>query len=270
MISRLQENVMKRLALVCGVVAVLVGCVPIPPVPCTECGGACVDLQNDRRHCGACGTECSAGSVCTAGACVAVGATCAAPLAACTGGCFDLKNDPAHFGTCTTVCGATEFCRAGQCTDRSSDAGAVSCPMGSQLCSGVCFDLQNDPGHCGSCTRVCATSEYCRAGNCTSLMSDAGAPACPSGTSGCDGGCFDQQNDPRNCGACGRRCLATEYCAGGGCTPFPSRGLDAGTCVASTNPCEVVVFMGGSCVTTTRSCPPGGACRSAGTCNPTT
>ena len=194
------------------------GCVTDPPVPCTACDGVCVDLQNDRRHCGACGTACAAGSVCTAGACVA-NAGCAAPLRA---------------------------------------------------CSGVCFDLQNDPGHCGSCTTVCGTNEYCRQGQCTALGVDAGPPSCPSGTVGCDGGCFDQQNDPNNCGACGQACGATAYCTGGRCTQFPAMGLDAGTCIASTNPCEIVSFTNGACVVTPRSCPSGGDCRSSGTCNPTT
>ncbi|MDX2012511.1 MAG: LamG-like jellyroll fold domain-containing protein [Myxococcaceae bacterium] len=203
-------------ALVLAVVGL--GCVTDPPVPCTACDGVCVDLQNDRRHCGACGTACAAGSVCTAGACVA-NAGCAAPLRA---------------------------------------------------CSGVCFDLQNDPGHCGSCATVCGTSEYCRQGQCTSLAADAGPPSCPSGTAGCDGGCFDQQNDPNNCGACGRSCGTTAYCSAGVCTQFPATGLDAGTCIASTNPCEIVSFTNGACVVTPRTCPSGGDCRSSGTCNPTT
>jgi hypothetical protein len=197
---------------------VAMGCVTDPPVPCTACDGVCVDTQNDRRHCGGCGKACASGSVCTAGACVAVTPGCAAPLTA---------------------------------------------------CSGVCFDLQNDPGHCGSCTTVCGASEFCRAGACTSVGVDAGPPSCPSGTASCDGGCFDQQNDPRNCGACGRMCNATEYCTNSACAQFPVMGLDAGTCVASTNPCEVVTFMNGACVVSQRSCPAGGACRSSGVCNPT-
>lgn len=33
------------------------------------CGGACVDLQNDRTHCGACGVACATGRVCSLGRC---------------------------------------------------------------------------------------------------------------------------------------------------------------------------------------------------------
>jgi hypothetical protein len=36
--------------------------------------------------------------------------------------------------------------------------------MGETDCSGQCFDLQNDPGHCGSCTHTC--DDGCSAGRC--------------------------------------------------------------------------------------------------------
>lgn len=59
------------------------------PQPCPslleECDGACVDVQSDRRHCGACGRACAAGSVCVAGAC---GSEALAPCAVRTGGAF--------------------------------------------------------------------------------------------------------------------------------------------------------------------------------------
>jgi len=35
----------------------------------TECDGACVDVQTDAAHCGACGEACSEGQTCVAGAC---------------------------------------------------------------------------------------------------------------------------------------------------------------------------------------------------------
>jgi hypothetical protein len=42
------------------------GCIPAA----TRCGGACVDLTGDARHCGACGHACGAGRTCLAGGCV--------------------------------------------------------------------------------------------------------------------------------------------------------------------------------------------------------
>ncbi len=42
--------------------------------------GCEVDTRTDNANCGACGTGCAAGQVCSGGVC---GATCAAPLATC-------------------------------------------------------------------------------------------------------------------------------------------------------------------------------------------
>lgn len=159
-------------------------------------------------------------------------------------------------GTCATIGGG------------SSDAG-VTCQSPLSLCSGVCFDLRNDPGHCGNCTTTCATGEYCTGGNCRVLVVDAGPPPCPTGTMGCNGSCFDQQNDPRNCGMCGRTCNATEYCSAGSCLQFPAMGLDAGTCIASSNPCEIVSATDAGCVVSLRTCPMPGSCQTGGTCNTT-
>ena len=53
------------------------------------CGGECTNLQNDPRHCGACGTACADDEICQAGACVA----------------------PA----CETTCDADETCCGSEC-----------------------------------------------------------------------------------------------------------------------------------------------------------
>ncbi len=39
------------------------------PSPLEECSGQCVDVQSDRRHCGACGQACAAGESCLGAAC---------------------------------------------------------------------------------------------------------------------------------------------------------------------------------------------------------
>ena len=39
-----------------------------------DCGGTCVSTSNDPKNCGACGTTCKDGEVCSSGAC---GAGCA-------------------------------------------------------------------------------------------------------------------------------------------------------------------------------------------------
>ncbi len=50
------------------------------------CGGACVDLQHDARHCGGCGRACEVGSPCLAGSCF---------TAVCRTNASDCNGDPA-------------------------------------------------------------------------------------------------------------------------------------------------------------------------------
>lgn len=52
----------------------------------TACGGACVDLQHDARHCGGCGRACEVGSPCLAGSCF---------TAVCRTNASDCNGDPA-------------------------------------------------------------------------------------------------------------------------------------------------------------------------------
>jgi hypothetical protein len=67
--------------------ALAAGCTsPQPcPSPLEECSGECVDVQSDRRHCGACERSCAPGEACLGGVCDPD------PTAACparTGGAF--------------------------------------------------------------------------------------------------------------------------------------------------------------------------------------
>ena len=51
---------------------------------CSTCGSRCVDLQNDREHCGSCGNACAPGQTCSAGTCAdCSGGTCLAPNDSC-------------------------------------------------------------------------------------------------------------------------------------------------------------------------------------------
>jgi hypothetical protein len=71
-----------------------------------DCGGACVDGQNDPDHCGAsgdctgsnAGVQCAAGKSCVSGACVCDGKT------TCGGACVDTSTDSANCGGCGNVC----------------------------------------------------------------------------------------------------------------------------------------------------------------------
>lgn len=122
------------------------------------CNDACVDLDGDPGHCGACGHACGALQVCEGGACA-----CAPDAAVCASGCTDLKLDPGNCGTCGTTCGgATPICDgAGTGCVASGDCGG-----GRTQCGSSCADLQASPSDCGACGHACAPGQACIAGTC--------------------------------------------------------------------------------------------------------
>ncbi len=139
-------------------VVVVSGCVSAPPIPCTDCGGSCVDVRSDVGNCGACGTKCADGQVCAAGKCEL---RCPAGLTQCDAGCFDRMNDPRHCGGCGMACSATNYCSAGSCTPISP------CTTPRQLCGTSCVDTRYDPQHCGRCGNACAAGKGCLDSMCT-------------------------------------------------------------------------------------------------------
>jgi hypothetical protein len=94
----------------------------------TLCGGSCVDLQNDARHCGACDRACGEVEACTAGACAS---TCAPPRALCGSGaamrCVDRQTDAENCGACGTACASGGACTAGRCASATCMTNASDC-----------------------------------------------------------------------------------------------------------------------------------------------
>ena len=123
----------------------------------SRCGGVCVDLQTDPKHCGACNHACLQGERCLGSTCVS---QCLAGLTACNGTCVDLQSDPAHCGTCDNACGL-RLCQNGACGLESS-----RCVGGLTLCSGTCVDVLRDPTNCGTCGHQCFTDQPCLGGVC--------------------------------------------------------------------------------------------------------
>jgi hypothetical protein len=121
----------------------------------TECDGACVRLTSDNLNCGACGTTCGGGQVCSAGSC---GVTCQASLTTCGGTCTDLQTENNNCGACGTSCAAGQVCAGGTC--------GLTCQSGLTNCAGTCTDLQSENDNCGACGNVCGGGA-CVAGACT-------------------------------------------------------------------------------------------------------
>lgn len=168
------------------------------PSGTTTCGSACVDTKFDPSNCGACGTTCTSGQVCSQGAC---GLTCLGGSALCGSQCVDTQNDPANCGTCGTKCANGEVCSQGKC--------GVTCLGGSKLCGSQCVDTQNDPTNCGGCGTTCTSGQVCSVGAC--------ALSCVGGSTKCGSSCVDTQNDPAHCGSCANACANGQVCSAGVC-----------------------------------------------------
>jgi hypothetical protein len=171
-----------------------------------SCLGICTDLLSDSSNCGACGTACDQGHVCTNGFCIL---SCQEGYVDCSGTCRDVMTDQYNCGTCGMTCAAGYLCIDGAC--------APDCPEGYTACSGVCKNLTNDPANCGDCANICAAGEVCMAGSCSFT--------CPAPYIDCSGSCADLDTDHLNCGACGNACLSGQVCEAGACQNSCIAGL---------------------------------------------
>ena len=109
----------------------------------------------------------------------------------------------------------------------------VECPDGFTDCSGECFDLNNDPNHCGTCDTICDfdnAAALCVDGNC--VMSDCSEGFADCNTDDADG-CEAKLGTVDNCSGCGDVCVydhATAECVDSVC--------QMGECDAGWGDCE--------------------------------
>lgn len=158
-----------------------------------ECGGRCVDTTTDVDNCGACAAPCAPGVAC-------IGAVC--------GGARDGSLDG-------NADGAGDGSNDGGDLDGAAGDGGDECGP----------PPYTTPDSCGACGVVCVPPN----GRC--LRNMAGmyvcSPNCAAPLSECNNICVDLDNDPLNCGACGKFC--------------PSNVCQLGMCQGST-PGDIVVI----------------------------
>lgn len=92
------------------------------PAGYAACGASCSNPQSDPYNCGACGTACGIGLVCSLGAC---SDSCAAGLTVCGAACEDVLTSPYNCGTCGNAC-PSGVCSAGVCSGTAIGSGGVS------------------------------------------------------------------------------------------------------------------------------------------------
>lgn len=128
-------------------------------------------------------------------------------------------------------------------SDTSADAECMQngCACGLTACDGGCFDLANDPSHCGSCIQGCTHNAFCHQTACS----------CLPGYSTCGTGCADLTSDPNHCG----NCNAAACTPGGKCD---NSTCGTGPCSAGKTPCDVAGTI--ACVDLTTRVPYCGAC----------
>lgn len=201
--------------------------------------GCEANLETAASDCGMCGNECS--DVNGTPSCEESGCQieCDEGFADCDPdrpGCEQSVDDVLSCGDCGRECpspaGETPFCLDGEC-------GSTPCPDGFGNCDGLgdtCEeDLTDDVTNCGRCRGLCTVSN----GTPNCVDSACGIQSCEAGWDNCDtdeagggyaNGCeTNTDEDPMNCGACGRVCPSangTPSCVDGECRIACNAGWD--------------------------------------------
>jgi hypothetical protein len=177
-------------------------------------GNGCeVDGDTDTAHCGACGKACKGGEKCIDGTC------CGNDSLNCKGMCVDPMTDVSNCGKCGANCpggtNADPACKQGMCS--------LQCKEGFADCGGDTdceTNTTSDKSNCGECNKACPAAVKatvdCKESKCI-------IASCTTGFDDCDKkietGCEADLGKPDNCGMCGNKCMPTEGCIQGNCSP---------------------------------------------------
>lgn len=179
-----------------------------------------MDTKSDGSNCGACGTTCTNGQVCSNGACAL---NCAGGSTKCGTSCIDTSIDTQNCGACGNACAAGNSCVAGkcelQCSGGTTKCGGTAAPSpdagasdGGTTAAPYCTLLSLDDNNCGACGTKCGTGTRCGNGKC-----------CGYNQTACNGTCTDIVNNDKNCGGCGIQCgVDTPFCSNAVCIACPA------------------------------------------------
>lgn len=198
----------------------------------TCCAGQCVNLDNDKLNCGACGVSCSdipnVSPLCSAGRCQL---NCVTGFGNCDGirdnGCeYSTLSDINNCGVCNQKCEAANaqaLCTNAQCGVGICDDGYGDCNQDD--IDGCETDIRVTRAHCGMCGHRCGlahadagcSDRFCKVTACSVGFANCNAAlGQPGDDDGCeintvtgtplDGGLVT------DCGACGYTCGPGQYC----------------------------------------------------------
>jgi hypothetical protein len=174
----------------------------------SNCNGQCVALQSDVNNCGVCGTVCAPDEGCGDG-------VCDPDVPRPQGGASNSGGATNQSGN-----GTSGFDQGG--TGELPDGGFFDSPVDGQSDAETpveCLPPHDSPSHCGDCeTRCPVEAPLCQpTADGTSFEC---VPFCDPPLVECRGECVlapdAYQNDPENCGRCGRAC-PSDICQSGTC-----------------------------------------------------
>lgn len=193
------------------------------------CGITCdgieeIDKQIDSYYCGGClgeGELCN-GKACVDGKCVGnelFNVTCKGVSG------INLLEDSANCGKCGNVLPRAKLVNGKMRYFVCSGGKEVGDEGSTTYCNNVHADLKNDSLNCGQCGKVCGRGEKCNEGECNPFVlevpTDTGIQFvysyCGYKSNGKPNVALPQI-DANNCGMCGKKCGAGEYCQDGTCT----------------------------------------------------